>query len=376
MRTLLTLLISACFLSLQAQPNLIPYRKGNKWGYCDKNKQIIINPQYQSAGFFVLINGRKLAKVKKQGKYGFIDDKGSLFEQCNYDDIHHLTHNLFTIKKENNWYLKPENKAIRPTKYDSIFVYGAYLKVLRKQKSGLLNVKGKTVIPLKYDKISSTLTSNIYKLSADGKKGLFDLKKEKLILPLQYEDIVVYDNDDSFVVHQDNRVGVVDPNNKWIIPPFYNRIYKDFGSKYYIVRNGLKTGCIDNKGRTIFKTQYGRITYDAKSHQFAVWKGNQEAIFNEKGKMIQPFKFKELPEVVEVPDEEEVIEIEVDLNVFLYKAFQIKNKWGFKDEESGKVIIQCKYDAVKQYNQYNLAMVKINGKWGYIDRNGKEYFEE
>lgn len=38
--------------SAQTQPDLIPYRKGYKWGFCDKNKKIIIECKYDFAWFF------------------------------------------------------------------------------------------------------------------------------------------------------------------------------------------------------------------------------------------------------------------------------------------------------------------------------------
>ena len=44
-------------------------------------------------------------------------------------------------------------------------------------------------------------------------------------------------------------------------------------------------------------------------------------------------------------------------------------KWGFKDE-TGKVVIEAKYDAVKSFWE-GLAEAQIDDKWGFIDNTGK-----
>ena len=54
---------------------LIPYRKGDKWGYCDWNKKIVIPVQYDDAWLF----SEGLALVKVNGKWGFIDTKGTQY---------------------------------------------------------------------------------------------------------------------------------------------------------------------------------------------------------------------------------------------------------------------------------------------------------
>jgi len=54
------------------QPDLIPYRKGDKWGFCDRNKKIIIPIKYDDAEDFL----GELARVKLNGKWGYIDKNG------------------------------------------------------------------------------------------------------------------------------------------------------------------------------------------------------------------------------------------------------------------------------------------------------------
>ena len=49
---------------------------------------------------------------------------------------------------------------------------------------------------------------------------------------------------------------------------------------------------------------------------------------------------------------------------------KLKGKWGFIDK-SGKVVVPLKYDNVWAFHE-GLAGVKLKGKWGFIDKSGKE----
>ncbi|MBC7570618.1 MAG: WG repeat-containing protein [Spirosoma sp.] len=59
-------------LAKSEEPFLIPYREGDKWGFCDRNKNVVIECLYESVEPFQ--NG--LAVVWKYGRCGHIDKKG------------------------------------------------------------------------------------------------------------------------------------------------------------------------------------------------------------------------------------------------------------------------------------------------------------
>lgn len=60
---------------------LIPYRKGDQWGYCDVSKSIVIPIQYEWAEPF----SEGLAAVKKNGHFGFINKRGETVIDFKYD---------------------------------------------------------------------------------------------------------------------------------------------------------------------------------------------------------------------------------------------------------------------------------------------------
>jgi hypothetical protein len=52
-----------------------------------------------------------------------------------------------------------------------------------------------------------------------------------------------------------------------------------------------------------------------------------------------------------------------------FASVQLNDKWGYVDRK-GNQIIPCVYDEAHNFSE-NLALVKQYDKWGYIDRTGK-----
>jgi len=55
-------------------PELIPYRKGNKWGFCTPDKKIVIDCVYDKIEPFL----KGIAHVEKDGKDFFINKTGNI----------------------------------------------------------------------------------------------------------------------------------------------------------------------------------------------------------------------------------------------------------------------------------------------------------
>jgi hypothetical protein len=52
-------------------------------------------------------------------------------------------------------------------------------------------------------------------------------------------------------------------------------------------------------------------------------------------------------------------------------VYESNGKYGFKDRDSRDIVIPVRYDFIGPFN-YNRAVVMINGKYAYVDQNGKE----
>ncbi|MCD8260263.1 MAG: WG repeat-containing protein [Bacteroides sp.] len=52
-------------------------------------------------------------------------------------------------------------------------------------------------------------------------------------------------------------------------------------------------------------------------------------------------------------------------------AVEHNGKWGFLDPETGEEVVPFIYDYAHSFS-VGLALVRLNGWWGYVDKTGKE----
>jgi hypothetical protein len=105
--SIMGLLLASC----QRNQELIPYRKGDKWGFCTPDKKIVITPEYDDALHF----HEGLARVYLNGKYGFIDKTGKLIVPPMYDGALDFHEGLARVKfNGKEFYIKvfPDGKVV------------------------------------------------------------------------------------------------------------------------------------------------------------------------------------------------------------------------------------------------------------------------
>lgn len=87
------------------EKQLIPYRKGNLWGYCYHNKEMIIEPIYERTKIFK----EGLAPVKINGKWGFINDTGKFVIPPDYTRATHFKNDKSYVVFNDNLYKIDKN---------------------------------------------------------------------------------------------------------------------------------------------------------------------------------------------------------------------------------------------------------------------------
>ena len=99
------------------EPQLIPYRKNDKWGFCTPDKKIVIPCIYDDAHGF----NKGLAKVKLHGKYGYTDKFGNLIIPCIYDYADIFCEGLASVAKNRKYgYIDKAGNIIIPFIYENI----------------------------------------------------------------------------------------------------------------------------------------------------------------------------------------------------------------------------------------------------------------
>lgn len=130
----------------QSRPELIPYRKGDKWGYCDTNRVIKIPVVYEEA--YPFIQGKALVNYK--GRTCKINKRGRVVKRFRFKLFGSYDTDLIEIeaKKRLRGKIDLAGKVIFKPIYDEITkINNETYEVVRKGKIGQINLKGEIVKP-------------------------------------------------------------------------------------------------------------------------------------------------------------------------------------------------------------------------------------
>lgn len=411
------------------------FRKGDLWGFLDKNNKEIIPAKYTEVQaiknglalvtggnaktpqtFIINISGtivydqttiwgEDLMCVRQNGLWGYIDrnfqqkikpqfEQGSLFKQ-----------DIAIVKKGNKYgFINKEGKLINDYKYDAAKLYedNGLAQVTvgyrtffidkngNEQKIAAANgddAKPKSVEFVrdadakkemisqsnkqKYDFVGD-LNEGIRLVRAAGAYGFINQKDDK-ITDIVYQEAMDFSGGRAAVKLQD-LWGFVDKNGLMVISPKYEQVKSPFKNGEAFVKQNGQYFYINLDGNCIEKAGYTCPNNPVK-----------QQMQNQSGAVPAPNNMQDI-----VNDE---------------VTFQKANKWGIKDV-NGKEIMAAKFEnrpifiagvaRVKQNGKWSfirkdgkalktaslydeagdfsfgLAAVKKDGKWGYIDLNGKE----
>ncbi|MFA5404029.1 MAG: WG repeat-containing protein, partial [Ignavibacteria bacterium] len=314
-------------------PDLIPYRKVDKWGFCDMEKKILIPPKYSEVRFFK--EGR--AAVRIGDVWGFINSKGEEVVPIIYK-----THSYGSC-------YAPFIECYVKDFYEGL------ASVKKGNKYGYIDTMGNIVLPFIYASSSSfqngrAVISLFNDFSEVRKIGMID-KNGNVIIPIIYDNL--YNNFD-FVegiakVRKNNKYGFVDTAGKEIVPAIYDDV-SEFDNEVALAKMNGKWGVIDKINNIVLPCEYDEIL-----------------IFNENGiiKARNQNVWKEFHDKIKVRIKDKNLK-ECDYHM---NPFKSDGKWGFKNFE-GNEIIKPKYENVSFFFN-GLARVKLNNMYGFIDQSGK-----
>jgi hypothetical protein len=294
----------------------IPYRKGNKWGYCDSNKNILITPQYDYVERFTK---QGIAKVIRNGKHGYINTAGKEIIVCKY-------------RKSGYFY------------YNRTF---AWLD----DKAGLIDTNGAEIIPFIYDSILFNPSSpQLIAVHQNGKWGFYNANG-KLLVPPTFED-AQHTHQGFAAIMQGNKWGFVDSLGKVVITPRYGNVDYFVDGLCAVMVEG-KWGFINTKGYYTVKPAYRRLYHFQNQ---GAWAQNHEekwGLIDTTGKVVIPFIY--------------------DRASYFKEGLayvELNKKWGYIDSLGNTVLPFVYYQAFEF--KYGLAHVCFGeDSCGYINKAGE-----
>ena len=341
-----------------------------------------VDSKYQKTGFIV-------CKVQDDGyRYGYINYKGDTVLKTEYTEIERVNEiendkNVYIITyKDGQAGLLKNNKKILNFEYEDI-IYNSYNKVYivkRNGKQGIANEKGDITIEPKYTNI--TFGGTYINATEDGKNKVLDLNGNE-ITNGYISNVPTSDGEHSIVYDNEGIYKIIDNNGNVVVDKNYTNI-EEINNNYYIVASNTNNGIIDLTGKSLVELKYNSIFKldNTELLQANISATSTVSLINKNMEIIATVEEAE----IEVKDNyvrlysetenryfdytgKELSASEVFPNNKLY-AKKINGKWGFVDK-NGELKITNEYDMVTELNEYGFAGIKKDGKWGVINENGE-----
>lgn len=174
-----------------------------------------------------------LRGIKRNGKYGFIDDLGRLRIANRYEDIKPFSEGLAAFKIRNKWgFINRDEKIVIQPTFDDVEPFSDEYSII-KQKGfyGYMNNEGRVVLPARYHAVEVLKTKRLL-LTLNNLKGLADEKGNVLLHP-KYE--FIHDIGNGYiVVKQDGKYGLATLKGLNTIPQMYDYLMYDAENERYL----------------------------------------------------------------------------------------------------------------------------------------------
>lgn len=417
---------------------LMPYLKGDKYGYANSKGQIVIEPKYD----YVLLFEKGYALVRLNNKWGLIKENGHVIIQPIASQLSNFdSNNLTEITVENkSGVINTKGEWVVPCNYARVDIKSNFIEVTNSDnQTALFDLKGKTIVDFKnirYHFPESTLAlSNFIITVLNQQFGLSVIEKtgkfKERIAP-QYQSLRIL-NDKFFEVKQDDKWGLIDSENKLIVPFEYSNFKKEglfiiaeqeieyqikiklFEPEFYTLSRRMDDierefdnekrivyylmtqeeqyqmksmgmyfdelteirllySLINEQGQIVIPAQFGEISLNKPFIQVRTDKG--VTLFDKQGKQVSSVLFDQVGEIkeglvlVKIGSMENLPENYNDLSESdKLIATYNRFKYGYMDS-IGEMVLPLQYNGAFEFN-LNRAPVRLVDKWGLINKKGE-----
>lgn len=174
-------------------------------------------------------NQNKLAKIKKDGRYVFVNILGETVIERKYDKVSKFSEGYVAVKKDSQWaYIDYQGNQITDFIFDNVEdnYYGihhfknGHVIVVRDGKYGLINAKGEFVIKPRFDLIKNRyIYDDLIKVKKDEKFGYINFKDE-VVIDSEYDELEIF-SEGLAAIKLDEQWGFINKDNEIIIKPKY-----------------------------------------------------------------------------------------------------------------------------------------------------------
>ena len=329
-------------------------------------------------------------KVQKDNKYGLINLDGKEILPCEYDSITAMkgVRNSIIVKNDaNTGIVNTNGTVVVPVQYSSVEVIGknaenGYIVKNSENKFGVIKSDGNLALDCKYEAVENMVDGNRYLVKENGIWKLISVDGTSY-LDGKVDNVISMNNGD-VVIKQNGKCGVLNIETDLKIPFEYDELTYLFDNKYSAKKDG-KYGVINTNNETVVDYKYDEIIYN-KGNEYVKGKVSEntyEYMTKDLSVKFTAGNETKINGFISVTNGNDVKyynnKLEEKSNKDVYTSntlFIIKEngKYGFVDKD-GKVVVEAKYDDAREQNDYGFVAVKKDGKWGSLDQYGNVVIE-
>ena len=369
---------------------LVPYRNKTKWGFADSAGVIKIKPVYDN----VIPFNRGYSAFKRDDKWGFIDISGKEILEAKYDSVGEYFDGYYIDDKTTN---------------KQIAVTG--LRVFKDGHKDVVDIKGQSIDTERLSAVvdeaeDGTAYKEKVELIRTNNKVGFKIKKSGFTIEPQYDSLIYSDTDiiylgdekrprPYFLAKKYGNWGIITTKNTVKLAFEYEKLIElEFNGNKIFKKNG-KWGVMDKNFAIQLKNEYDSLIYERGKYLSQYEK--KWGVLDNKFNVIVPFEYTELKMSSDkkgfyVKDNtgkwgfcDKNGELKIPMEYAFLEKYNYTNFFKYSNDSKGRkfglinmdqtIKIEAKYDDIQPFKN-GYALVIVNGKQGYINENGLEFFKK
>lgn len=291
---------------------------------------------------------------QQNGKWGFINTAGEVVVEPQYEDCHDYLNGFAAVKINGKWgYIDTNHNLVIAPEFDEVEDFKNGLAIVTKGGDrGVITTTGESPAGIFFDKIEE-YKDGFALAYADGIQYFLDNMGEIIKLHKNYEFYGFSNGLAPVKNKKNNKWGYIDKKGRLVIETKYDTVYnfsnnvalvQQRGLYKYIKKSGGEQYILGISGQSLeFVNGFAKIKYH-------------------NGYSFVSSDFKILPEVYKEAS-----------NFSSYNMAAVRrsdNSLSYINA-AGKEKFKSNYDLIGDFSENGLALVKKNGKFGYINTDGK-----
>ena len=200
-----------------------------KWGFVNKEGEIVIKPQFvQTLNF----SDGKCGVMNDAGDWGFINKEGNIVINYQFDKVKSFKSGKCVVKSSRKMGVIDENgKYIINPQFSDVYIDGEILMIKQNGKYGWSDEKGNIIINPQFNGAYIFGGNNMTPIKSGNDYGFIN-SEGKIVINPQFDLALPFNGNIALVIVSRN-IGFIDKEGKFVINPQYNGTSNDL-LKYFL----------------------------------------------------------------------------------------------------------------------------------------------